>query len=273
MDVSTLVGIVLGFSLVIYGIGTGNLGNFLDVRSIAITLGGSIGAIIASFPFRVLSQVPKHLRIAFFGKRYEPLIYIDRLVELATFARQRGILALEQKANEEEDPFFKSSLLLIVDATGADKVRAMLTENLTNLTLRHQEAIAVYEKGAAFGPAFGMIGTLIGLINMLKGLNLSDGGGTNSLGNGMALALITTFYGSMFANVICMPIANKLQTKHEEELLCKEIVLSGVLAIQSGENPKYIREMLVSFLSQRIQERERQDGISKIKSRSRRRGK
>lgn len=250
MDFTTIAGIVAGLGLVLFGIGGANMGNFFDLGSIFITVGGTICALFASFPMKNFLEAPKHFKILLGGKKYNSLKYIDKIVELAMVARKSGLLALEEKANEETEPFLKNSILLIVDAIDPDKVREMLEGDLNYLTERHEATVGFYEKGASLAPAFGMIGTLIGLINMLKSLN-SAAGGSSDLGEGMSVALITTFYGSMMANLFFVPIAKKLRIIHSEEILCKEIIIEGVLSIQSGENPKYIKEKLLSFLPQK----------------------
>lgn len=249
MDLTTIAGIVAALALVMLGIGSG-IGNFFDMKSILIVVGGTFAVLAASSPGSVLKEIPKHLKIAVFKPKHKPMVYIDEIVECAQIARKSGLLALEEHANQEEDTFLKESLLLIVDAIDPDKVRAMLGDDLRYMENRHSEAMSFYERGAAFAPAFGMIGTLIGLILMLNNLDL-DSGETGALTKGMAIALITTFYGSMLANVFFSPIANKLQSRHESEMLCKEIIIEGILSIQSGENPKFIREKLISFLAQK----------------------
>lgn len=255
MDLTTLLGIVSGMLLVVYGIGVGNFNNFVDLPSVAITVGGTFSAILACYPFSSLKAIHKHLKIVSSGKKYDPIQYINSISEYAQIARKNGLLALEEKAYQQKDPFLRNSLLLIVDAIDADKVKQMLEDDISYLDARHQEATSIYEKGASFAPAFGMIGTLIGLINMLKNMDLSAGGASDQLGQGMSLALITTFYGSLLANLVFLPIANKLTLRHEEEMLCKEIIVEGVLSIQSGENPKFIKEKLISFLPQKERER------------------
>lgn len=247
MDLTTILGILSGAGLIIWGIELDNLGNFISPSSLAITLGGTIAGLVASFPVSTLKQIPKHLKIVMSGRKYKPMTYIDIIVDFAQIARKNGLLALEEQANEQSDPFLRDSILLIVDAIDADKVKQMLEDDMAYLDARHQDATSFYSKGEAFAPAFGMIGTLIGLINMLKSMNF-DGGGASELGEGMSVALITTFYGTVLANLIFSPIANKLMLRHEEEMLCKQIIMEGVLSIQSGENPKFIREKLISFL-------------------------
>ena len=175
---------------------------------------------------------------------------IDLLVEMAQLARKNGLLALEEKANEVDDMFFKQGIMLIVDATEPEEVRGLLENELDTMSQRHEEALGIYNKASSYAPAFGMIGTLIGLINMLKGMDL-DSGCASNLGVDMSVALVTTFYGCVLANLILMPVAKKLSIRNEEELLYKQIMIEGILAIQAGDNPKFLREKLVTFVSQK----------------------
>ena len=255
MDISTLIGWVMAMALIVWGIGVQKLGNFWDPQSLAIVLGGAIAAIIASYPFRILKDVPKHIMILFRGGKYNIPKLVDQMVDLAMLARQSGLLALEEKTEEIKDPFFKQSILKIVDANDPDKVRELLEKELDDMAARHDEAAGIYEKGSAYAPAFGMIGTLVGLINMLKGMNLGDGGGASNLGQDMSVALITTFYGSAFANIFFQPIAKKLRIRQaEEELYCATIV-EGVMAIMAGENPQFLREHLLSCMKRSQQKK------------------
>ena len=154
------------------------------------------------------------------------------------------MLALEESANSLEDEFMKKGILLIVDGTDPELVRNILETELVNIDARHKKLIAFWKNVAAMGPAWGMIGTLIGLINMLK--NMSD---TDSIGPNMSVALVTTLYGSMLANWISTPVATKLATNNEIEIMMKEVMVEGLLSIQAGENPRVIEEKLKSFLS------------------------
>ncbi len=250
MNISLIVGWVMAFGLVIFGIvSSGDMGSFLDVSSFAITVGGGIACLIASFPVSYLAGVPKKLVMAFLPKKYDPRKYIKQIVDYAQVARTRGLLALEESANQCTDPFMKSSLMLIVDANDADKVRGMLDDSINFMCERHESGRAFFEKGVAIFPAFGMLGTLIGLINMLA--NMEDSSG---LATGMAQALITTFYGSLFANVIFAPIGMALKNSHEDELLCMQIIEEGVLAIAAGSNPRYIQEKLEFMLPKSMHE-------------------
>ncbi|MCL1981760.1 MAG: MotA/TolQ/ExbB proton channel family protein [Clostridiales bacterium] len=248
MDPSMAVGIAAGIGLIMYGIGFGNLDAFASFQSAIIVVGGTFAALVASFPSRMLAKVPQQVMIAAKGQMQEPGLFIEQIAYFAEVARRFGLLALEEHAVAQEDEFLKDSLLLIVDAVDSDKARAMLEADLVYLDDRHKEANSFFERGAAFAPAFGMIGTLIGLILMLANLQLDAVDGTTILTHGMAIALITTFYGSLLANLFFIPVSSKLQAKHEREMLCKQIIIEGILSIQAGENPKFIRDKLISFL-------------------------
>ena len=255
MDVTTLLGIVIGMGLVVWGIGTSKLGNFWDPQSLVIVLGGTVAAVLASYPFRILKDIPKQLIVLTKGKKFEIPKLVDQLVDLAMPARQSGLLALEEKAEEIKDPFLKQSVLMIVDANDPDKVRSMLEKQMDDMVARHDEAAGIYEKASSYCPAFGMVGTLIGLINMLKGMDLDGGGGASTLGQDMSVALITTFYGSLFANLFFQPIAKKLRVRQAEEDRYCMTVIEVIMGIQAGENPKFLREHLLSCMKQSQQKK------------------
>ncbi len=245
MNFSLLAGWVISIALVIYGIlSGGKISDFIDLPSVYITCGGTIGCLVASFPVSYLIGVPKKFAIALFPKKFKPEKYIAEIVEYAKIARGRGLLALEESANGCKDPFMKSALMLIVDANDADKVRSMLDDAINFMCDRHDNGRAFFEKGVGIFPAFGMLGTLVGLVNMLAAMDSNPDG----LASGMAVALITTFYGSLFANVFFAPLASALQNTHNDELLCMQIIEEGVLAIAAGSNPRYIQEKLEFML-------------------------
>lgn len=251
MDITTILGLIIGAVLVVFvGITPAKLENFWDPASVAIVVGGAISAVISSYPLNQLARIPKQMALLFQGNRYNIGTLIDTLEEMAQLARKNGLLALEEKANELDDPFFKQGIMLIVDATEPEEVRSMLENELDAMSARHEEGIALFNKASAFSPAFGMIGTLVGLVNMLKDMNM-DEGGAGDIGPAMATALITTFYGCILANMLFSPIANKLTVRNEEELLYKQIMIEGILAIQSGDNPKFLKEKLVTYVAQK----------------------
>ncbi|WP_294550108.1 motility protein A [uncultured Pseudoflavonifractor sp.] len=265
MNIVYLIGIVLAVAFTIFGIIVGisinpgetpmfsfsfapdSLWNFFDLSSVLIVVGGTLAVVIACYP-KLAKSFPKHIKIMLQAKAFDPTMYVDQLVELAQIARKNGLLALEEKANDQSDPFFRQAIMLIVDANDPDRVRSILENDIEQTSARHQEVVAMYERGSNAAPAFGMIGTLIGLINMLKSLSDAD---MNSLGPNMSVALVTTFYGSFLAHVIFNPIAANLTARDEEEILCRQIVVEGIMAIQSGENPKFLRERLLTFINQK----------------------
>ena len=251
MDITTILGIVVGAVLIVFvGISPAKLGNFWDGASVAIVLGGALAAVIASYPLGLLKTMLSHFKMLIQGNKYNIAELVNTLEEMAQLARKNGLLALEEKANELDDLFFKQGIMLIVDATEPEEVRALLENDVDAMSARHEECIGIYDKASAYSPAFGMIGTLVGLVNMLKGMNL-DGDGAADIGPAMATALITTFYGCILANLIFSPIAKKLRIRNEEELLYKQIMIEGILAIQSGDNPKFLKEKLVTYVSQK----------------------
>lgn len=257
MDISTILGMGLASLLMVFGMvfdattmgfDFGKIGNFIDVPSVLIVLGGVSAILIASYPLSFFKQIPKHIKIILNGSKYDTNALIDQLVELAQTARKNGLLSLEEKAGEIEEPFFKNSVMMIVDVPDSEKIKEILDEELNYMDDRHSESISFYDMGAAMGPAFGMIGTLIGLVNMLKGMDM-DAGGSSSIGQDMSVALITTLYGSALANILFVPLAKKLKTRNADELLYKSIIIEGVLSIQSGDNPKFLREKLQTFIA------------------------
>lgn len=255
MDFTTIIGIVGGFGVIIAGIlSGGELGDFIDVGSIFITIGGTIFAVTASFPIRQLKNVPKHLVKMIRVDQYNVESLIDTIVEFSQTARANGLLGAGGKA---ECPWRTSSskngVLFVVDAMEAEKIRTAMEEELDNMITRHDAEIAIYERAASYAPSFGMIGTLVGLINMLKNLNLSEGG-SDAIGVNMSTALVTTLYGCMLANLIFNPIATKLHIRSDEETFYKQMIIEGVLGIQAGDNPKMLREKLASLMQQKKQQ-------------------
>ncbi len=215
------------------------VGGFIDIPSVAITIGGTFAALMVAYPLSIFAKFPKYVAISMMPNKYDPADYIAQIVDFAKEARIKGLLSLEDKLAEASDPFLKSSLMLVVDSVEPEKVHDLLQAELDKLDERHGVGRAFMDSGGAFAPGFGMIGTLIGLINMLGSLD-----DPSTIGPAMAVALLTTLYGSMLANLVFSPIGNKLSIRHNEEYLCRELICVGVEAIQAGENPKFIEEKL-----------------------------
>jgi len=266
MNINYIIGLVGALAVFLFGCITSltvypefsfsvnitNLWNFFDAASILIVIGCTLFIVAASFPGSMLKAMPKHFGIILKTKVFDPVHYIEQLVELAQIARKNGLLSLEEKANEQTDPFFKQAIMLIVDANDQDKVRAILENDIECMNARHEDAAAMYDKASSVAPAFGMVGTLVGLINMLKSMDVE--GGAGDLGGAMGTALITTLYGCIMAHMVFGPVAQLLRGRDEEEVLCKQIIVEGVMAIQAGENPKSLRERLLTYMSQKQRE-------------------
>ena len=249
MNISGIIGLVMAFGLIVFGIlDGGELILFWDPASVLITIGGTIGALIFTYPFYVIKRVPKLILMVFKPKKYKPELYIEQMVEYCKTARLKGILQLEESANECKDPFTKAALNLIVDANDSEKVKAMLDDAINFMCDRHDSYRAIFTRASAVFPAMGMVGTLIGLINMLNGLDATAENAAATLGQGMSTALVTTFYGCIMAHVVANPIGNQLKYLHDQEVLCMQIVEEGALAIISGANPRYVEEKLKIML-------------------------
>ncbi|MCR5716314.1 MAG: motility protein A [Lachnospiraceae bacterium] len=244
MDIASLIGLVVAFVLMILSIGFSAIGNFLDAPSAMITLGGAIMTLLAANTIPDFVAGLKSFTLILKVPTLNIGDMITKIINLANVARKEGLLSLEEAARDIDDEFLKKGILLVVDGTDPELVRAIMETELASMEDRHSKRIGFWEDFAANGPAWGMIGTLIGLINMLK--DLSD---ISAVGPNMAVALITTFYGSVLANWICTPVANKLKKNNAMEVQLKEIMIEGLLSIQAGENPRVIEEKLKSFLA------------------------
>lgn len=250
MDKGTLIGIASGVILLTWAISSGgSLLNFMDFQSFLIVFGGTLASTLISYPWTDFRSTGKVLRVAFTTRPVDPQSIIQTIVGFAEKARREGLLALEDAAQQLEDPFLQKGIQLIVDGTDPELVRNILETELSFLEERHKTGQGIFETMGSMAPAFGMLGTLVGLINMLK--RLDD---PKAIGPGMAVALITTFYGSLFANLLCLPIANKLKARSAEEILMKEVMIEGMLSIQAGENPRIIEEKLKAFLSPKVRQ-------------------
>jgi len=244
MDLATLIGIAMAFGLVMFGILTGgSLLIFWDAASAAIVIGGTIGVILINYPLSDVVGVGKVLKNVFLHKLQSAKVLIADLVGMATEVRKGGILSIESKVKEIKDPFFSKGLQMLVDGIEVGSIKGVLEKEIDYVSERHSLGAEIFATLATFAPAMGMIGTLIGLVQMLQ--NLDD---PSSIGPAMAIALITTFYGAMLANMVFMPMSGKLKKRNKEEMLVMELILEGVLAIASGENPKIMEQKLQVFL-------------------------
>jgi chemotaxis protein MotA len=217
---------------------------FIDYPSVMITIGGTIAATLIANPLPRIVKALKAVSKIIVPRKVDTAEGINQIIGLANLARKESLLALEENARNLDDSFLQKGVMLIVDGTDPELVRNILETEMAYIENRHSDVRGIWDFIASAGPAWGMIGTLIGLALMLQ--NLSD---SSTLGPKMAVALITTFYGSVIANFIATPIANKLKIYSNEEMLLKEILIEGILSIQAGENPRIIEEKLKAFLS------------------------
>lgn len=250
MDIATIVGIISAFSLVITSMMLGgDLFMFIEIRSLMIVVGGTMGAAMINYPLPDILKVTKVVKNAFFMKHFTSQELIGRFVSLAGTARREGILALETALNEVNDDFMKKGLQLSVDGLEPLSIKDILDTEILNIQDRHKLGAEIFTTLGTFAPALGMIGTLIGLVQMLQ--TMED---PSSIGPAMAVALLTTFYGSLIANILCLPIAGKLRNRSSEEVMVKELMTEGIMSIAKGDNPRLLEQKLNAFLSPQLRE-------------------
>jgi chemotaxis protein MotA len=263
MDFSIIIGLATSVFLMGYfGFGsTANIPMFIDPPSMALTVGMSTMAMICAYPPSFWKTLPGFLKMTVIVQERDIAKTISQIIGFAEQARREGILALENSLETVDDPFLKKGIQLAVDGTEKVVIEKILEIEKDSVEERHKYNIAFFENYGAMGPAFGMIGTLVGLVLMLQ--NMSD---PAAIGPAMAIALITTFYGSLLANMVCWPVATKLKIRHGEEMAVKQVMLEGILAVQAGENPRIVQWKLAAYLNpearaelEATKERERQE--------------
>ena len=257
MDIATVAGLILG-AIVILGAALlgGTLAMFIDVVSVIVVIVGSIASVLIAFPLANILAMPKVMLNAVFAKKQDLPALIAELVRYAEIARRDGILSLENHTEEMTDDFIVQGIRMAVDGTDPELIEQILEIDIENLMDRHAQGKSTLDAMGRYAPAFGMIGTLIGLVAMLG--NMSDPSG---IGAGMAVALLTTLYGAIIANVVFLPLADKLGLRSTEEVLTKTIILKGVMSIQAGDNPRVVDSKLKTFLppSQRLSDEEKEE--------------
>ena len=249
---STILGIISGVGLLFGAIFfSGGIASFIDAPSAAIVFGGTLGALFTAYPLPTVLKVSRVLVQIFKQDIQTPTWVIAMMVRLAFKARQKSLLSLEEDMRSMDNRFIKQGLEMIIDGHPGDLIRDVLQTELDLVRTRHNAGANIFISASKYAPAFGMIGTLIGLVAMLKNMGASATEGSNPMagvGEGMAVALITTFYGSMMANLFFSPVAEKLKNRSEDEVLSTTIIIEGLLMIQSGINPRLVEKKLNSFL-------------------------
>jgi len=244
VDLSTIIGLVLGFALIILAILLGgDIVAYLNAPSVMIVVGGSVAATMTAFPLARFLKLPKVAAKTIFTKASDAAELIKQLVELAEVARRDGILALENMTEKVSNEFLVSGIQMAVDGTDPEVIRTVMETELENLMERHESGKGLFDALGRYAPAFGMIGTLVGLVAMLS--NMDD---PSKIGAGMAAALLTTLYGAVLANLAFLPMADKLAARSSEEVLTGTIIIQGVMAIQAGDNPRNVQSRLMTFV-------------------------
>lgn len=245
MDIASIIALVGGAAVIVLGVVTsgGSLGGIIDIPSIFVTIGGSFFSLFFVAPLKQIFGMFGALGRVFKTFDYGEKTLIQNMVALSEKARREGILALEEGLDDLDDPFLKNGLRMVVDGTDGNIIRSIMESEMSQTEARHMVYINLVNQWAGYGPGFGMLGTVIGLIGMLN--NLED---KSSLGPNMAVALVTTLYGSMLANWIFGPMAQKLIGQNNDEMKVKEMILEGVLSIQAGDNPRILAMKLLTYL-------------------------
>lgn len=246
MDIATIIGVILGFIVIFWAILLGGSWRiFWDLPSVAITIGGMLCATLIHFSLPQFLGIFAVVKKTIVAKTPSPSELIQKIVNYATINRRDGALALEQEINKANNKFLARGLQMLVDGQSQDAIRELMTLEIQYLQERHSNGKKILEFMGSAAPAFGMIGTLIGLVQMLRNLSSPD-----QIGSGMAVALITTFYGALTANLIFLPLAGKLGLYSKAETIAMEMIVEGICAIARGENPTSVREKLHVFVSQ-----------------------
>ncbi len=245
MDKGTIIGIVSGLGLTAVSmLMGGGIGPFIDIPSLVMVVGGTIAATLVNFKFEDVMGLGKVFKKVMNEEAMTPEKYIEQIVSISKKARTNGLLAIEEDLDKVDQDFMKITLQHVVNGTESEDLTNIMEAELAIMAERHKIGQKVFMAMATYCPAFGMVGTLIGLILMLQ--NLSD---PSSVGPGMSMAMVTTFYGSLFANLFFMPMAGKLKMRSEQEIQFKEMLLMGILSVQAEESPRVIQNKLQSFLA------------------------
>jgi len=244
MDIATVFGVISAFGLVLLAIMMGGgIGLFINVQSLLIVLGGTLGVTLINYPLKDVLGVMSVVKNALFTRTLAIGEMIQKFNDFAQKTRKEGILALEKELENVNDAFMKKGVQLSIDGMEPAQIRQILETELDFIQTRHKSGAEIFTTMGTFAPAMGMIGTLIGLVQMLQSMD-----DPSSIGPAMAVALLTTFYGSIMANVICLPIAGKLKSRSQEESLSKEMTIQGVISLSAGENPRIIEQKLQAFI-------------------------
>ncbi|UCG64993.1 MAG: MotA/TolQ/ExbB proton channel family protein [Deltaproteobacteria bacterium] len=244
MDIATVLGVISAFGLMCIAISMGGgIQLFINIPALMIVVGGTLGATMINYPVKDVLGVFKVVKKALFAKKISVTKLIKRFVTFAKKSRKEGILALEGDIKEVNDEFLRKGVQLAIDGLEPQEIGEILETEIDFVRSRHQLGAEIFTTMGTFSPALGMIGTLIGLVQMLQ--TMDD---ASKIGPAMAVALLTTFYGSIMANIVCLPIAGKLRTRSKEEVLTKEMAIQGIASLSNGDNPRILEQKLLAFI-------------------------
>lgn len=249
MDLATIFGLIIGVGAVLgaFLMEGGHISALLQLPAMLLVIGGTFGAAVITTSFDQLIKLPKILGVIFFEKKYNPQQLVETVYELAQRARKNGLLSLEQELSKQKDPFLKKALQLAIDGFETNKIREILEIEMSYIEERHRAGALFFQKLGGFSPTLGIIGTVLGLIHALSSLEDSA-----NMASSIATAFIATLWGVSLANLIYLPISDKLKARHQEEALYLQIICEGVISLAMGENPRVIRMKLMSFLLPQI---------------------
>jgi len=244
MDIATILGVISAFGLVCIAIVMGGgIQLFINIPALMIVVGGTLGATMINYPLRDVFGVFKVVKKALLARNASLTELIKRFMAFAQKSRKEGILALENEIKEVNDDFLKKGVQLAIDGLEPQEISNILETEVDFVRSRHQLGAEIFSTMGTFSPALGMIGTLIGLVQMLQ--TMDD---PSKIGPAMAVALLTTFYGSIIANIVCLPISGKLRTRSKEEVLTKEMAIQGIVSLSNGDNPRILEQKLQAFI-------------------------
>lgn len=244
MDIATILGVISAFGLMCIAISMGGgIQLFINIPALMIVVGGTLGATMINYPVKDVLGVFKVVKKALFAKKISVTELIKRFVTFAKKSRKEGILTLEGDIKDENDEFLRKGVQLAIDGLEPQEIGEILETEIDFVRSRHQLGAEIFTTMGTFSPALGMIGTLIGLVQMLQ--TMDD---ASKIGPAMAVALLTTFYGSIMANIVCLPIAGKLRTRSKEEVLTKEMAIQGIASLSNGDNPRILEQKLQAFI-------------------------
>jgi chemotaxis protein MotA len=246
MDIATVIGFCAAIAMFVWSLWTGSGGQILaywDTASVILVIGGSIFAVLTTQALDRYLGLFSIIKRSFFTRRQTISRVIDQIVRLGEQARREGVLSLENSLSQIDDEFMVNGIRLMIDGTAASEIEQILNDELEAMDQRHSQGKAILDLFAKYAPAFGMIGTLMGLVAML--MNMDD---PKKIGPGMAVAILTTLYGAVIANIICLPLADKLSYRHDEEMLVRTVIVKGILSLQAGDNPRITQAKLSVYL-------------------------